>query len=100
MKKSGKQLVWSGHFEGLSFLVLLFIAMPLKYMYGFPQAVRIVGGLHGALFVLFSFFLLRAHVDMPLNNKLSLKIFILSFVPFGTFFIRGLLPKQIDYLNI
>jgi integral membrane protein len=37
--------------EGISFLVLLGIAMPLKYVAGMPQAVKIVGSIHGALFI-------------------------------------------------
>ena len=37
--------------EGVSFLVLLLIAMPLKYMADYPKAVTIVGGLHGVLFI-------------------------------------------------
>lgn len=46
-----RRVVWMGRLEGISFLVLLLIAMPLKYLAGEPQAVRIVGGLHGGLFV-------------------------------------------------
>ena len=39
--------------EGLSFVVLLFVAMPLKYIWGLKLAVRIVGSVHGALFLIF-----------------------------------------------
>ena len=39
--------------EGISFLVLLFIAMPLKYLAGWPDAVRVVGMAHGVLFLLY-----------------------------------------------
>ena len=39
--------------EGVSFLVLLLVAMPLKYLANMPMAVTIVGGLHGILFVAF-----------------------------------------------
>ena len=39
--------------EGTSFVVLLFIAMPLKYLADLPLAVRIVGSVHGALFLMF-----------------------------------------------
>ena len=46
--------------EGTSFLVLLFVAMPLKYLAGLPLAVRIVGSLHGLLFLMFLAALLRA----------------------------------------
>ena len=46
--------------EGSSFLVLLFIAMPLKYLAGLPLAVRIVGLVHGVLFLVFLAVLYRA----------------------------------------
>ena len=46
--------------EGSSFLVLLFIAMPLKYLADQPLAVRIVGSIHGLLFVIFMAALFRA----------------------------------------
>lgn len=39
--------------EGLSYVLLMFVAMPLKYVAGIPEAVRVVGSLHGALFILF-----------------------------------------------
>lgn len=42
-----------GFWEGVSYLVLLLVAMPLKYWADWPLAVRIVGTLHGGLFVLF-----------------------------------------------
>jgi integral membrane protein len=42
-----------GYLEAMSFLGLLFIAMPLKYIWGEPLAVRIVGSVHGGLFVVY-----------------------------------------------
>ena len=44
--------------EGISYLLLLFVAMPMKYMYGMPEAVSIVGSAHGLLFVVFIHFCL------------------------------------------
>ncbi|MFN9297548.1 MAG: DUF3817 domain-containing protein, partial [Acidobacteriota bacterium] len=43
-------LRWAGWAEGISFLVLLLVAMPMKYLIGEPMAVRVIGSLHGALF--------------------------------------------------
>jgi len=48
-----RNLRWIGIAEGISFLVLLGIAMPLKYWAGLPQAVKVVGWAHGLLFVLY-----------------------------------------------
>lgn len=71
--------------EGVSYLVLLGIAMPLKYMADMPMAVRVVGSAHGALFV--AFLILAFLVKEDLNKSFGwlLKAFIVSIVPFGTF---------------
>lgn len=66
--------------EGISFLVLLSIAMPLKYFANFPMAVTIVGGLHGVLFV--AFILLAWMVRKSL--VWFIKAFIASLLPLGT----------------
>ena len=71
--------------EGVSFLVLLFVAMPLKYAAGLPIAVMIAGSLHGVLFI--SFMILAWEVKD--NDKKSFrwfgKAFLASILPFGTF---------------
>ncbi len=87
-----KRLILIGDLEGVSYLILLLIAMPMKYMFDMPSAVRIVGSLHGILFVAFSLALLQAYRKLPLPFNTALKIFILSFIPFGTFYIKRLLP--------
>lgn len=55
-----RQLHAVGRIEGISFLTLLLIAMPLKYLAGMPQAVLIVGSAHGVLWVLYLAMLARA----------------------------------------
>ena len=54
---SSKNFRVLGFVEAVSFLVLLFVAMPLKYWAHFPQAVSVVGALHGAIFVIYIVFL-------------------------------------------
>ncbi len=80
--------------EGISFLVLLFIAMPLKYLADAPAAVKIVGGLHGALFVAF----MTGGVLVMYVYKKSLlwllKAFIASIIPFGTFIMEKYWKKE------
>ena len=71
--------------EGTSFLVLLFIAMPLKYLADQPLAVRIVGSLHGLLFLIFLAALYRAGSVRRWPFRRSVHAFIASIVPFGTF---------------
>ncbi|HKR05550.1 MAG TPA: DUF3817 domain-containing protein [Bacteroidia bacterium] len=71
--------------EGISFLVLLFIAMPLKYFAGFPHAVMYVGWIHGILFIAFCIFLLLVKIKYGWSFKKSLIAFVASLLPFGTF---------------
>lgn len=73
--------------EGLSFLVLLFIAMPLKYFADSPQAVRSVGLIHGLLFVLYVLAMFYAHMERKWSGVTLLKIFLGSLLPFGTFWV-------------
>ena len=80
-----------GKLEGYSYLALLFIAMPLKYMADMPLAVRITGSLHGALFVAFVILIFMMVRKKLLTIENALYAFILSLVPFGTFFLRKLL---------
>ena len=71
--------------EGVSFLTLLFIAMPMKYFMGMPEAVRVVGSIHGVLFVLYVGLLAIVHTKQRWPFMFSLYAFIASIIPFGTF---------------
>ena len=71
--------------EGVSFLVLLLIAMPLKYMAGLPIAVTIVGGLHGLLFIAFIVMAWEIKTEYKKDWGWLFKSFIASILPFGTF---------------
>src|SRR6478672_6544978 len=74
-----------GILEGTSLLVLLFIAMPLKYIWGEPGAVKVVGWMHGALFVLFMLLVLRVYGQKNWPFKKLVYAFAAAFLPFGTF---------------
>lgn len=74
-----------GFLEGISFLVLLFIAMPLKYMAGQPMAVKITGMAHGLLFVLYILYVIMAKVEYNWSIKKTVLALLASLVPFGTF---------------
>ncbi|WP_462255282.1 DUF3817 domain-containing protein [Ferruginibacter sp.] len=71
--------------EGISFLVLLGIAMPLKYMLDLPEAVKVVGWIHGALFVTFIYFAFEIFTSFKKEILWLGKAFIASIIPFGTF---------------
>jgi integral membrane protein len=80
-----KQFRWVAFLEGLSFVLLLFVAMPLKYWAGLPLAVRVVGMVHGLLFVLFIGALFRAAVEREWPARRWGLAFLSSLIPFGTF---------------
>jgi integral membrane protein len=75
-----------GFLEGISFLVLLFVAMPLKYFYAQPQAVRSVGSIHGLLFVLFIVLLVSCVTEHGWPTRKALTLVLLSMLPFGNFY--------------
>lgn len=72
--------------EGISFIVLLFIAMPLKYFAGMPMAVTVCGGLHGALFVAFIILAREVKSDYKKDNRWLGRALLASVLPFGTFY--------------
>jgi len=84
--------------EGISFLVLLFIAMPLKYWAGIPMAVRIVGMIHGVLFVAFIASLARAATSCSWGVGRCAFAFGASLIPGGTFVLDASLRKEMDAL--
>ena len=76
----------TGIMEGLSFIILLAVAMPLKYLAGKPEMVSIVGMAHGILFVLYIFLTVVAKFRYPWSWKKMLLLWGASVVPFGTFY--------------
>ncbi len=80
------RFLWLGRLEGISLLALFFFAMPMKYIYGDPSAVRVIGMVHGILFILYvaAAFSLSDQRNWP-TRKLLLCI-LLSCAPFGTFY--------------
>lgn len=86
MKSSLSALRLIGLLEGISYLVLLGIAMPLKYYYDKPDAVKIVGMAHGVLFVMYCINLLIVHLKLKWSMGKTIGAFIASLVPFGTFY--------------
>ncbi|MEO0733400.1 MAG: DUF3817 domain-containing protein [Bacteroidota bacterium] len=81
--------------EGLSLIVLVFIAVPLKHLLDKPGLVVAVGPVHGALFLLFIFLTIGAAIEYAWSGKTIAKVIIACFIPFGTFYIdKTILAKQ------
>jgi integral membrane protein len=81
--------------EGWSYLILLFVAMPLKYAAGLPLAVRVVGSIHGLLFIVFMATLYRVLVRRDWPIRRAVRAFICSIVPFGAFVFDRSLRREI-----
>ncbi|HVF97925.1 MAG TPA: DUF3817 domain-containing protein [Flavisolibacter sp.] len=95
MQKSSISLLRKiGLLEGVSLLVLLFIAMPLKYIWHQPQAVKIIGWIHGALFVIFMILVFRVYEQKAWPLKKIVIAFVAAFLPFGTFVFDKQLKKE------
>nr|WP_293844034.1 DUF3817 domain-containing protein [uncultured Arsenicibacter sp.] len=71
--------------EGLSFIALLAIGMPLKYGYGMPEPNRIIGMLHGLLFVGYVFLVIQAKIEYRWSARKTILALLASIIPFGTF---------------
>src|SRR4051812_19394242 len=69
--------------EGISFLFLLFVAMPMKYFGGQPEMVRSTGMVHGLLFVLFAITVIQAKIEYGWSGRRLLRVFGTAFIPFG-----------------
>lgn len=85
--------------EGISFLVLLLIAMPLKYFHNMPQPVKIIGWVHGALFVAFIYFAFAVFTAFKKNFLWLVKAFVAAFIPLGTFIFDRALKKEENSLQ-
>jgi len=80
--------------EGISYILLLFVAMPLKYSFGYPIATKIMGSIHGVLVFAFIYQIIEAKKDAGFTLKETAIYSILSLIPFGSFYTDKLLAKK------
>ncbi len=73
--------------EGISFLSLLFFAMPMKYIYESSVYVKNIGMIHGLLFILYLFYAVYLKFEKKWHLKKFITILLASVLPFGTFYI-------------
>jgi len=74
-----------GYCEGVSFLVLLGIAMPLKYAAGIPEPVLVIGWIHGILWILYMLAASRCRAVYKWRFRTFLGAALASVLPFGPF---------------
>ena len=80
--------------EGISFIILIFIAMQLKYSFGYPMATKVVGMLHGLLVFAFIYQIIEAKKEDGFSLQETGLYSILSLIPFGSFYTDRLLAKK------
>ena len=71
--------------EGISYILLLFIAVPIKYFGNDPQYVKLLGMPHGLLFIGYVILAIMLSSELNWKGKTRLQIFLASIIPFGTF---------------
>lgn len=84
------------YIEGISYLILIFIVMPLKYLEGNLLVMKIIGMGHGVLFVLFCIFLFTYSKKYNLTKELSIDYFVYSLSPFGFLLIEKSLKQKFN----
>ena len=83
MSPALRQIVWTGRLEAVSFLVLVGVAMPLKYLAGEPAAVRYVGLAHGVLFLVYVLALVRGATELGWPLRRTALGLVAALVPIG-----------------
>ena len=73
--------------EGVSYILLLFIATPIKYLLNDPQYVKLLGMPHGVLFVAYVALAFLFKKEFSWTSKEFLMVLLASILPFGTFYI-------------
>ena len=86
-----RRIAW---LEGVSFLLLLGIAMPLKYLAGMPMAVRVVGLAHGVLFIAYALLTALLFIRGQWTMGRASGAMLASVLPFGTFVFDARLRRE------
>ena len=82
--------------EGISYLALLLIAMPLKYFAGMPLAVKYTGWAHGLLFVLYVAFVAICAMEYKWKFTKIVLVFLASLLPFAPFIVEKRLHEDAE----
>ena len=93
--QSIKKLIKVSIIEGISLIILFFVAMPLKYIWGYKIATLIFGTIHGFLWLYFLKVLYDARKEHNFDNKLTFELILFSVIPFGFIAIERRLKKLI-----
>jgi len=93
-KSTSKLIRQVGTLEGISYLFLLFVAMPLKYFANQPLAVKYTGWTHGVLFVAYMYMILQGYLKLDWTVAKMTRAIIASLLPFGTLWLDKKLKEE------
>lgn len=74
--------------EGISYLAIFFVSMPLKYIWHIGWPNKVIGLAHGVLFVLYLFYALQLFTKLDWPKKRIIPVGLASIIPFGTFWLE------------
>jgi integral membrane protein len=97
IKKPIGQLRLLGILEGVSLILLMFVAVPLKRFAGWPEGVSTIGPIHGVLFMLFVITAIYVSIEEKWSfSQLTWKVLLACIIPFGTFYVDRKFLKPLD----
>ena len=99
MKVSFRVQRMIGTYEAISYLLLLGLAMPLKYLFGQPLGVQLVGMAHGLMWILYVFLAIAGFVLKQWSVQTAILLIIASLLPFGPFIADRRLMRAIEAKN-
>ncbi|MBB6498009.1 DUF3817 domain-containing protein [Pedobacter cryoconitis] len=80
--------------EGISYIALICIAMPLKYFADMPLAVKYTGWAHGVLFMLYAVMVIMCAMEYKWKIGKTILVFIASLLPFAPFYVDKRLKEE------
>ena len=85
--------------EGISLILLVFVGMPLKYLLGYEIATKILGSIHGVLWLIFLYVLYQVRREFSLQNSFVIKMLVYSVIPFGLIPMERLISQFNDKID-
>ncbi len=96
LSKKQKILTYSAFAEAVTLVALVCVAVPLKYMVDFPLLVKIIGPIHGAMFVWFIFIVFWSWTAGLIGFLSAARLAVGSIIPFGGFVNERWLKQQFE----
>jgi integral membrane protein len=95
-----RRMRWVSLLEGTTLIVLVFVAVPLKHMFGYPAATAIVGPIHGAAFLLYVWMLSQTISAGDWAKREIVRMIAAAFIPFGAFVNERALKRKEDAMAV